>query len=146
MRPVALAVLVLLLAASSAQAGWRINRSVAIAQVVWHPTCGQLRLAYSEPVDGAESAGAWAWKGNCAIGVPVGTHYEFEELCTLVLHEAGHVAGMEHSANPRSVMYPVRIFTEGRMEAHGRITKVWGGVDRRCLDRGRPYLEAHGLL
>ena len=148
MRPVLIAVLVALTLAAPAQAGWRINRSLAIAQTVWHPTCGQLTLGYGDRArDGAaDGAGGWAWAGNCTIRIPNGSHYEFEELCAIVLHEAGHVAGMGHSSNPRSVMYaePLVIKTTARI---GRKTVTrWTGVDRRCLDRGRPFLERHGLL
>lgn len=139
---------VFLFGAAPAQAGWRIDRSLAIAQTVWHPGCGQLHLGYGDRArDGAaEGAGGWAWAGDCTIRLPNGSHYEFEELCAIVLHEAGHVAGMGHSSNPASVMYaePLVIKTTARI---GRKTVVrWTGIDSRCADRGRPFLERHGLL
>lgn len=132
----------------NADAGWRINRSLQIAQTVWHPTCGTLTLGYGDPIrEGAgDAAGGWATAGDCAIKIPNGSHYEFVELCTVILHEAGHVAGMGHSPNPRSVMYaePLVIKTTARI---GRKTITeWTGVDHRCLRNGRPFLERHGLL
>lgn len=144
----AIAALILAFLPAVAHAGWKIDRATAIAQTVWHPACGQLRLAYGDPAAAGTQpeAGGWAWAGNCAIGVNAERHYSFEELCSVVLHEAGHVAGAGHSHNPASVMYaePLVIKTTARI-GQRTITR-WTGVDRRCLDRGRPYLERHGLL
>jgi len=128
--------------------GWRTARSLSIAQVVWHPTCGALTLRYGDPIrEGAgDGAGGWAWKGDCVIRIPNGSHYEFEELCTIILHEAGHVAGMGHSADPRSVMYPEHVVIKTTAHIAGRTVVRWNGVDRRCLNRGRPFLKRHGLL
>jgi hypothetical protein len=147
-RTAALAALMLaLLAPATANAGWRIDRSLTIAETVWHPSCGKLELGYGDPVrEGAADSGGWAWTGNCTIRIPNGSNYEFEELCTIVLHEAGHVAGAGHSHNPKSVMYadPLVIRTQARV--NGRTVVHWDGVDHRCLNRGRPFLQRHGLL
>src|SRR6188768_2158536 len=119
MRLLAL-IFLFLLAAAPAEAGWRIDRSLAIAQEVWKPTCGALSLAYGDPVSAGASAeaDAWAWPGNCRIGINASQHYEFEELCTIVLHEAGHVAGMGHA--DRGIMRATRVFVEAHETSHGR--------------------------
>jgi hypothetical protein len=144
----ALSLPVLLLGAPAAQAGWRTDRSLAIAQIVWHPACGQLSLGYGDRArDGArDGAIGWAWAGNCEIRIPNGSHYEFEVLCSTVLHEAGHAAGMGHSSNPRSVMYAERPFTKTTARIGGKTITQWTGADHRCLHHGRPFLEAHGVL
>jgi hypothetical protein len=132
-----LVALLVLLSAAPADAGWRINRSLAIAQEVWKPSCGQLRLAYGNPADyGVPGADEWAWPEKCAIGIDTSKHFEFEELCTIVLHGAGHVAGAGHSDRPQSIMYPYRVFSVKVERVRGReVFTNWGGVDRRCLDR-----------
>lgn len=33
-------------------------------------------------------------------------HYESGLLCTVVIHEMGHLAGYGHTYDPRSIMYP----------------------------------------
>jgi hypothetical protein len=148
MRSLILAVLVMLTSPNAAQAGWRIDRSVAIAQAVWKPSCGTLSLRYGVPEDAGAAAGAsgWAWNGDCKIGVNAGNHYEFEELCTIVVHEGGHVAGLGHSPNRRSVMYAEPLVLKTTARINGREITRWDGVDRRCLQRGRPFLERAGLL
>ena len=145
MRLIGLTLALLLVLAAPARAGWKIDRALAVAQIVWHPACGQLRVSFERPpADVAEAAG-WAWSGDCTIRVnSQGSHRAFEPFCQTVLHEAGHVAGMGHSSNPRSVMYPYRRLDVGHTVLHGRRVTVWPGVDSRCRDRGRPFLGAHG--
>jgi hypothetical protein len=141
-------IVALLAAAPAAHAGWKIDRSLAIAQAVWNPACGDLRLSYGHPGDvlaDAEGA-AWAWRGNCTIGIDARMSLEFEELCTIVLHEAGHVTGAEHSDDPNSVMFAAPVVQKVTARISGRTVVRWDGIDRRCLDRGRPFLERHRLL
>lgn len=147
-RAVLVVAALLLTTPGSADAGWRINRSLAIAQTVWHPTCGQLQLGYGDPerVGLPIGVGEWAWKGDCTIRIPNGSHYEFEELCTVILHGAGHVAGMGHSTNPDSVMYPEHLVIKTTAKIGHRTVVRWTGVDHRCQHRGRAFLERHGLL
>lgn len=145
---VLLLALTLLAAPATAQAGWKLDRSLAVAQAVWSPTCGQMRVAYENPANAGlpEAAAGWAWEGDCTIRLPLGASYEFEQLCTIVVHEAGHVAGRGHSSNPRSVMYAEPLVTKTTFTLRGRTVVRWDGIDRRCRDRGRPYLERRGLL
>jgi hypothetical protein len=146
--------------APSAHAGWRINRAVAVANVVWHNPC-PLSIQWAKaPVDDSSSAVAgepMAWaslQDGCrlqGLGVvymninePVRT---FDVFCSRVLHEVGHLAGAVHSSNPRSVMYLFDESQELRVWSPRRHRFDWRGFgDPRCRDRGRPYLEAHGVL
>jgi hypothetical protein len=125
-----LAIAVALFVAAPAHAGWRVDRSLAIAEAVWKPACGKLSLAY----------------GNCTIWIDASKSFEFEALCSAVLHEAGHVTGAEHSSNPGSVMYAEPLVAKVTARIDGRTVVRWDGVDRRCLNRGRPFLERHDLL
>jgi hypothetical protein len=127
----------LLYFAESAHAGAKIDRALAIAQAVWHPACGQLSVAYGDPADVGAPDGAfeWAWKDDCVIGVTNKAHLEFEQLCQVILHGGGHVAGLGHSDNQRSVMRPEFFSIETTMVKNGRTTTHWDGIDRRCLGR-----------
>jgi hypothetical protein len=128
-----------LVTAAPAHAGWKMDRAEEIADTVWrHPCNGNVPVSWDDParvfaaVDPYRPPMAWTRPGDCTLhlngpwiarwGIP------WSDLCPSVLHEYGHLAGMQHSPNPRSVMYPV---------LH---------PDSRCRSRGRPYLEAHGAL
>jgi hypothetical protein len=140
---------------SPAAAGWRINRAVAIANVVWGNPC-PWRIKWDPPLRNHPEALSWAsMQGGCryqGFGVvhlnasePIHT---FDVFCTRVLHEVGHLADAVHSPNPRSVMYPIDQTSEGRLFSRDGRHFHWigNGGDPRCRDHGRPYLEAHGLL
>jgi hypothetical protein len=128
-------------APASARAGWKAERSLQIAQAVWHPSCGKLRLAFSDPtaIGVADEAGGWAWKDDCTIGVDSRKHWEFEQLCQIVLHEAGHVAGLGHSTNPHSVMRASFLGIETTAVIRGRTFTRWDGIDSRCLRDTTPH-------
>lgn len=131
-----------------------MNRAVAIAQVVWHPACGQLVLRFADPAtviatgqlpeSESDAAAGWAATGDCDITVTNRRHWEFEPLCETVLHEAGHAAGMDHVDDRPSIMNSRTILTRAETTIRGRKVVTWDGIDHRCLDRGRPYLERHG--
>lgn len=144
-----IAVMALLVSAAPAQAGWKTDRALAIAQNVWQPAEGEFALNF-ERADprwpGGDAYAAWAWEGDYTIRLDATRGWPWPLLCERVIHEAGHVVGEEHSDDPDSVMYPwdTPIRTKGRV--NGRRVVRWQGVDRRCRERGRPYMERHGLL
>lgn len=145
----AIAVLAALTFAAPAHAGWKIDRALKIAQIVWNPDCGQLRVQYgsAEAAGTVAEAGAWAWAGNCTIGLNAAVHDQsFEPLCQKILHEGGHVDGLGHSANQASVMRASFMALETTAIISGREVTRWDGIDSRCLNRGRPFLRAHSAL
>lgn len=151
-RRVGLVLLVLAalaVAPSVAHAGWQERRALIVAEAVWGPqSCGPLSLRYGTPsmFGVVDAAGGWATEGDCKIWLNEATRGEdFEVLCQKVLHEAGHVAGVGHSSNPRSVMRPAFDWSKASGREDGRRVTRWSGIDRRCLERGRPYLESRGL-
>ena len=148
----ALALCIALLMAAAARANVaphrEVVRALAVAQRVWHPTCGRLRVSFDDPrtantvLDNGtpiDYASGWAMPGDCTIHLSRAQQWvAYPPLCEVVLHEAGHVAGRGHSQNPHSIMYPTSLWirTIGTItRAHGRAKRVvsWSGIDRRCL-------------
>jgi hypothetical protein len=126
----------------------QVTRALAVAQRVWHPSCGRLRASFEDPRtantvldDGTpiDYASGWAMPGDCTIHLSRAQQWvAYPPLCQVVLHEAGHVAGRAHSHNPHSIMYPESLWvrTIGTVSrAGGRAKRVvrWSGIDRRCL-------------
>lgn len=160
-RALALATCLTLTVASSAQAGWRINRAEQIAAIVWNHPCNDHVLIIWEinVQDDAHEAAAWADVPGCTIHINANfwnePHYRigwsWPLLCTTILHEYGHLAGFRdplnpgdpfHSRDPTSIMYSDRLVAVID-DSNGRHT-VTG--EPRCNHQGRPFLVTHGLL
>lgn len=147
-----LAVLGALVCAPSAQAGWQTQRATAIADIAWNHPCDNLHVEWQDQTYAGDSAWS-ATNGHCAAIINRSNGpLEFEELCSLVIHETGHLAGYHdptnttdpaHSANPRSVMSAETNFVHSVQTVDKRTESHWTGVDKRCLNRGRPFLTRH---
>lgn len=100
--------LILALAAPPANAG-RIDRAEHAARIAFGDVCrGDVSLRV-RPLRGDEAGEAeWSDDGvgpyDCSVTVDAGMPYP--TFCAVVVHEYGHLAGREHSADPSSVMYP----------------------------------------
>lgn len=127
--------------AAPADAGWKIDRSLAIARAVFptSPCVQEARIQFARwpgpalPAHGAATMSALGWvvPGHCVIFINVDDPPSgWGEFCGVVLHDGGHLAGLGHSRSPDSIMNEVI---------------PWYG-DARCRERGRPFLEARGLL
>lgn len=94
----------------------RVLRAERIALEIWGPVCGgDVAVSLADLEDDQAGQASWLVDDDggyyrCAIIVaphgPNGKPWPFRLLCAVVVHEVGHLAGMKHSANPRSVMYP----------------------------------------
>ena len=91
-------------------------RSQALAYWVWRPPCTHVAVA---PIGAAEAASlprtevAYADVGNCTIRIEravlslYSDRRETEiQVCSIIVHEYGHLAGQGHSTDPHNVMYP----------------------------------------
>lgn len=146
MRTTLLAIWISALLASTAQAGWRVDRAQRIAAVVWHHPCaGRVVVAIGPTHDRADGARveAYADVPNCTIHFDAlgpahdGRPWSWQMFCNTMLHEYGHLAGYRdptngtdpmHSRNADSVMYA---------------SSYYDNIDGRCAQRGRPFLRAH---
>lgn len=145
----ALALVVALVSAAPAQAGWRVSRASAIARVVWKSAAvDAMQIRWGTPPSAAEGGVVAGWTDTATPGIVwlnAQLPLEWEPFCTVVLHEAGHLAGREHSDH--GIMRPVQSFDRTTGTVHGRrVGASWSGTDNRCRDRGRPFLKAHKLL
>lgn len=138
-----LAVLAVFAVPSTANAGWRVDRATQIARVVWHNPCvDRMTIQWGPRPAGAEDASAWTWGApECVIWFDQSQPLEWEPFCTLVLHEAGHLAGMGHTDH--GIMSPDAVFERETSTVNGRTATTWAGTDQRCKDRGLRYLHAH---
>ena len=116
---------VTVMAPATADAGrltTQLRADVAIAERRFGPACPDGIVATWNPfeVDYTGSPGARAWARSfveqCQIDFNAGLWldptwraaiYDPPWLCTLVVHEYGHLAGNGHSADPADVMYPL---------------------------------------
>ncbi len=82
---------------------------------------------------GGRAAG-WSWEGDCTVYLNVNRRWEWPPLCTVVLHEAGHLVGAQHSTDPANVMYAEGVFVRSawRLRPDGRVRVRWTGTYPGC--------------
>lgn len=123
-------------ARADAPVAWQ-RKALAEAQRVWKPSCGALRIQFAaatpDVVPESDAAG-WAAAGNCALFINRAKKWlGYPHFCDVVLHEAGHAAGLDHAK--KGIMAPVSVYSRGEGRYKGRLLVTWEGVDRRCLPR-----------
>jgi hypothetical protein len=147
----ALAVLIAIysmpLASASAATGDRA--AFYVAKQTWgEPDCGQPRLEVSTPAEYVRAHGtgefdsepeAWADEDRCVIVLnPQLTIRTAVRRCHIIVHEWGHLAGREHSQNPRSVMFGEDDVTESRLQVKRRWVWEASGAFRPCYAATQP--------
>lgn len=146
-----------LLVTAQAQAGWKVDRAVQIANIVWnYPCSGHVRLQWeAPPANQPTLQNANAWEQNCVVTYNVLRPTTWGEFCTDTIHEFGHAANFRdptnkadplHSANPRSVMYGGEYTELPLVEMHPLPNRMeqYEQADSRCELYGRPYLAKRG--
>jgi hypothetical protein len=141
---------VLLASASASISGDRAG--LIVGEQVWGaPACGQPRVEVSTPSDYEAAYGtgafdteplAWADETRCVVVI----NRELARIeirtaakrCHVIVHEWGHLAGREHSENPRSVMYGEDVVAESREKVGRRWRWVTSGAFKPCEVLTRP--------
>ena len=91
----------------------RTHAAKEIAVEIMGDPCGGVVGTTKASLPGSLYAHAsWSWGSaphftDCLIRFSSDHSFSWLEFCTIMVHEYGHLAGREHSDNPRSVMYPV---------------------------------------
>lgn len=129
-----------------AEAGWKLDRATKIAELVWDDPCvDQMTIKWGDTSDPQDTglnnlfkarAAGMALRDTCTVVLDGQERQPWPVFCTVVLHEAGHLAGRGHSRH--GIMRAERTFV-------GHEGGGWDGADRRCRDRGRAFLDRHGL-
>jgi hypothetical protein len=90
-----------------------------IARAFWHasPCDGRVTIAWvsEDPFVNASSTwrnpvsdyGAPRRNRDCRVVLNAGVRFDWPKLCSIVVHEYGHLTGHPHSHDPDSVMSPI---------------------------------------
>lgn len=117
-----------LAAPQTADAGWKLDRARQVANAVFPNPCGaHVRVKWWDhlPLDTWDKdVVAWTQPeyDTCEVMFLSNRHWSWIDLCTTMVHEYGHLAGLHHSSDPQDIMYEAPDWT----------------LD--CYDRGRAIL------
>lgn len=116
-RKFALAVILyFLLFQGSALASGQLQFAKRIAHRHYPMACGGHHITLKfRPLRGKEGGWAkWWWTGNnkhnpsawidCSVTIDSRRHFATSKLCGIMVHEYGHLSGLEHSSNRYDVM------------------------------------------
>jgi Matrixin len=106
-------------AGDSAIGGPRLSVAVNLAEQHWGatPCSAQFTISWvaadlhvnavsqwSNPFDSYQQPGL---NSDCSIAFNPGAQWDWPKLCTVVVHEVGHLDGQQHNGDPANVMSPV---------------------------------------
>jgi hypothetical protein len=100
-----------------------LRHAEAIAERRWHPPCRTVTIDLGAPPGGDLVGAVTALAPECRVVLRRQTSVW---LCTVLVHEFGHLAGANHSADPRNVM-------------HSPITRPYW----RCRAKRADYVEVY---
>jgi hypothetical protein len=123
-------VFVAVFGAGTARADWQTDRAQAMAAKLWNDPCsGQVKLWPTSPPQ--PSWRAWTYPKLCTIALSNTRPWQWNELCPVMLHEYGHLAGYTDPANPKDPSH-----------SHDPDDIMWPfeHYDVRCDDYGSAFL------
>lgn len=144
-RALALAIVVLLALTGAARAATptELARAQTLAATVWHNPCAEqgVRVVRGMLPEDRDRGAAAADLLTCTIYIdPMFYDESLAVVCTVLLHEYGHLAGYrdptnvadpEHSSNPASIMSArERLFIVALVDG---VMRYGPDVDRRCV-------------
>jgi hypothetical protein len=145
--------LVAVFGVGTARADWQTGRAQAIAATLWHDPCGgKVTLDSAPPPDPGWRA--WTYRDGCTIVLSNVRPWKWEELCPVLMHEYGHLAGYtdpanpadpHHSHDPDDIMWPVEHY-DARCDGYGAaFLGATGGVGRAASTRRRAKARARSV-
>lgn len=85
---------------------WGMTPCRGRVAVTWAPL-GAATNARSSWANDADPYAQPSSNTDCAIALSTQVDWDWPKLCSVVVHEAGHLDGHEHADDPDDVMYPV---------------------------------------
>lgn len=113
-----------------ARADWQTDRAQAVAAKLWNNPCaGQVKLWSTNPPQ--PSWRAWTYPRLCTIALSNTKPWQWDELCPVMMHEYGHLAGYTDPLNPSDPSH-----------SHDPDDIMWRfeHYDHRCDDYGSAFL------
>ncbi len=109
-----------------ADADWKIDRGKAVAAKAWYDPCpGRVQILHAPPLQPDWLASTV--KGYCQITLSDREQWPWSQLCPVLVHEYGHLAGFRdplnpidphHSRDPNHIMYAF-IRPDARCDGYG---------------------------
>lgn len=137
--------------------GWRIAQAERIADAMWGPApCGQVTIQRHAWIPSFLESHALAATDaeNCIIYLrPNWKPAGWGDLCTVILHERGHIDGYTdptntadpaHSGDPNNLMAADYLLQVNYVRRHGRLREFRQSGNWRCWSYGQPYLNRAG--
>ena len=115
-----------------ADADWKIDRAKAVAAKAWNDPCpGRVEVLYAPPLEPSWLASTVT--ASCRITLSDRESWPWSQLCPVLVHEYGHLAGYRDPLNPADPYH-----------SHDPDDIMYAFIhpDRRCADYGTPYLGA----
>jgi hypothetical protein len=113
-----------------ADADWKIDRAKAVAAKAWNDPCpARVQILYAAPKQPSWLASTI--KGYCQVTLSDREAWPWKQLCPVLVHEYGHLAGYRDPLNPGDPFHS---------HDPGDIMYAYIHADRRCNDYGTPYL------
>ncbi len=83
---------------------WGARACGGAVDVLWEPLAPNVNARAAWVADRARWADPAAYR-DCEIDLSTAASWDWPKLCTVIVHEAGHLAGHEHSEDPFDVMF-----------------------------------------
>jgi hypothetical protein len=98
--------------------GLSLAQSLAVARWGWSPCGGDVRISWKRQAGDINAMSVWSTLGadpyadpqhnqDCEIELNPAATWDWPKLCTVVVHEYGHLTGHDHDDHPGRLMSPI---------------------------------------
>jgi hypothetical protein len=95
--------------------GLTVAQNIAVAHWGWSPCAGQVSIVWKRQSADINAMSVWSTLGvdayadpqdnqDCQIELNPAATWDWPKLCTVVVHEYGHLSGHDHDARPGRLM------------------------------------------